>query len=243
MCLLIVLAGLDGPFRIVAASNRDEQRDRKAAPPGLYVGARHRMLSPRDRRAGGTWLAVSERGWLAGLTNFASVRPHAAAASRGELPHLALDADRIDAAAATVVEAVSAQSYGDFQLVICDGERTVVVRQVAGAVTVVDRADRVTIVTNEHPPGALDLADADAAAAPGLTLAERFALLQPILLRDGSDGGHRILKRGEHYGTVSSSLIAVPREDPRQLIWRYAAGAPDVAPYREYGNLGRRLEG
>ena len=40
--------------------------------------------------------------------------------------------------------------------------------------------------------------------------------------------------------TVSSSLIAVHR-DPARSIFRYAAGAPDVAPYQNYGNLAARL--
>jgi len=40
---------------------------------------------------------------------------------------------------------------------------------------------------------------------------------------------------------VSSSLIAIPRGDLRELVWRYAAGAPDEVPYRNYGNLARRL--
>jgi len=48
-------------------------------------------------------------------------------------------------------------------------------------------------------------------------------------------------QRGDGYGTVSSSLIAVPAQDPLALVWRYAAGPPDVTDYKNYGNLGRRL--
>ena len=56
--------------------------------------------------------------------------------------------------------------------------------------------------------------------------------------------GHRILKKGDSsYGTVSSALIAVPGEDLRRLIWRYAPGPPDETEYRSYGNLGKRLMG
>jgi hypothetical protein len=36
-------------------------------------------------------------------------------------------------------------------------------------------------------------------------------------------------------------LLAVPAGDPGQLVWRYAAGPPDVTEFRNYGNLGRRL--
>jgi hypothetical protein len=62
-----------------------------------------------------------------------------------------------------------------------------------------------------------------------------------LLLDAGDHGGHRVLKKGGSYGTVSSSLIAVPSADLRALVWRYAAGSPDEAPYRSYGNLARRL--
>ena len=58
MCILILLRGLHREHPIVVGGNRDERTDRKAAPPGLWVGEHHRVLSPRDRVAGGTWLAI-----------------------------------------------------------------------------------------------------------------------------------------------------------------------------------------
>ena len=54
----------DYPVFLLVASNRDEERSRPSSPPGLWVGERRRILSPRDRRAGGTWLAVNDRGML-----------------------------------------------------------------------------------------------------------------------------------------------------------------------------------
>ena len=71
MCLLIVVRGRFAGHPIVVAGNRDERRDRKASPPGLWVGERRRVLSPRDRVAGGTWLGVNDLGAFAGLTNIA----------------------------------------------------------------------------------------------------------------------------------------------------------------------------
>src|SRR5688572_23652124 len=104
MCLLIVLRGLDRSHPVAVAANRDERRDRRAAPPGLFVGARRTMLSPRDREAGGTWLAVSAAGTFAGITNVAGAPAVPGAPTRGDLPHIALDAagdgTDLDAAAA-----------------------------------------------------------------------------------------------------------------------------------------------
>src|SRR5688572_16621251 len=123
MCLLIVLQGLDPDFPIFVASNRDEQRERKASPPGLWVGERHRVLSPRDRRAGGTWLGVNDRGMFAGLTNLAGVPAGVLPTTRGTLPHLALDQDDLDSAVAAVAQVTAAREHNAFQLVLADGTR------------------------------------------------------------------------------------------------------------------------
>lgn len=241
MCLLIVLRGLHGDHPIVVAGNRDERLDRRASPPGLWVGQRVRMLSPRDRQADGTWLAVDEHGRFAGLTNIVGEPPLAGAPSRGSLPHLALDQSDLDAAVAAVRARVGEQAHAAFQLVLCDGVRTIVMRHERGVVRVIEWCDPVLVVSNEHEPGQLRLRGQSAGTAPGIDLPGRLEALA-VLLRDrGGDGEHAVCKRGPERGTVSSSLVAVPRGDLTKLVWLYAPGAPDVTPYRNYGNLGRRL--
>lgn len=239
MCLLIVLTGCDGEQPLLVAANRDEDRTRLASPPGLFVGARHRMLSPRDRRAGGTWLAVADHGLFAGLTNVAGTPPIAGAPSRGHLPHLALDEDDLDAAEAAVRAAVAARAHAAFQLVLADARAIRVLRHEGGVFERTVASD-VVVVSNEHRVGTLALPGLEAVRRSGLDAQQRLERLAPLLLDEGSVSGHRILKTGGAYGTVSSSLIAVGA-DPRGLVWRYAAGAPDAVAYREYGNLGRRL--
>lgn len=240
MCLLIVIAGVDPDYPIVVAGNRDELRARPSAPPGLFVGKRHRMLSPRDRRAGGTWMAVNDAGMFAGLTNLSRAGVRSGAPSRGRLAHLALDEDDLDAAVAAVRRAVGAGLDNAFQLVMSDGRSTVVLGYDGSDVRVQTTRDPV-VVSNEHRMGELDLPGLAAALEPGLEVGQRLQTLQPILCDRGETGGHRILKIGGDYGTVSSSLIAVPRGDLRRLIWRYAPGPPHETDYRNYGNLGRRL--
>lgn len=241
MCLLIVLAGVDPAFPVVVAGNRDEQRARPSAPPGLFVGLNRRMLSPRDRRAGGTWLAVSDRGMVAGLTNLAGVPRRAGARSRGELPHLALDQADVGAAVEAVRTAAERTVFDGFQLVVSDGLHTRVLVHRDGRIEEHDIAGGSVVISNEHRIGELGLPGLDAACAEGLSVEDRFAALAVLLLDTGASSGHRVLKRGGDYGTVSSSLIAVPRGDIRGLRWRFAPGQPDEVPYREYGNLARRL--
>ena len=241
MCSLIVVFGIDDDFPVLVAGNRDERRDRPSAPPGLYVGAVHRMLSPRDRRAGGTWLAVAETGMVAGLTNVFGAPAPDGATTRGELPHLALDAATLDDAVERVERRVAEHRYGGFQLLLCDGRQAHVIRHVDGELSHVRRDRGPIVISNEHPVDALQLPDLPAALEPGLDVDARLERLRVCLTDAGERSGHRVLKRGGAYGTVSSSLIAVPAGDPRDLRWNFAAGQPDEVPYRRYGNLGRRL--
>ena len=81
------------------AANRDEFLDRAATGPEL-LARRRAIVGGRDLRAGGTWLAISEHGVVAGLLNRRTeALPLASKRSRGELPMLALAAGSAAAAA------------------------------------------------------------------------------------------------------------------------------------------------
>lgn len=241
MCILIVLRGLHRDHPLVVGGNRDERTDRPASPPGLWVGQRSRVLSPRDRRAGGTWLAIDGHGRFAGITNLASVAPVPESPSRGHLPHLALDQPTLDDAVAAVQARLADQAYSGFQLVLADATRTLVLRHTRSGLTVGEWQDPVLVLTNEHAPGELSVRGLPLALQPGTDLSRRLDVLADVLRDRGGGGQYAICKRGDGYGTVSSSLLAVPAADPQRLVWRFASGPPDITPYRDYGNLGRRL--
>ena len=243
MCSLFVLLDADPDFPILVAANRDEQRARPSSPPGLFVGRHRRILSPRDQRAHGTWMGVNDALWFAGLTNVAGGNRSAAAASRGALPHLALDQEHFDAVPKAIAAEVVARAYNDFQLLVTDGTRAVVLRHVDRALCVETPSTRTFVLTNEHAPQTLQVPGLDGARAHRLSVLERLDRLAPLLLDTGASSGHRVLKVGGDYGTVSSSLVAIPRRDVMQLIWRFAPGSPEQTSYRNYGNLGRRLRG
>lgn len=241
MCLLIVMRGLHPGHPVVAGANRDERTDRPFSPPGLFVGRTRRILSPRDRLAGGTWIGVNDNGTFAAITNLAGNPPPAGAPSRGHLVHLALDAESVARGIEAVEQAVQAAPHGGFQLALCDGNQTLVVVHRAGRIDVLAWPDPVLVMTNEHAPGQLHLPLLAPALAAGLALEGRLDLLAAALRDRGESSGHAVLKKGAGYGTVSSSLLALHGSDPLRLVWRYAAGAPDEVGYRNYGNLGRRL--
>jgi uncharacterized protein with NRDE domain len=241
MCLLVVLRGFHASHPILVGANRDERSDRASAPPGLWVGERRRILSPRDREAGGTWLAVDDRGRFAGLTNWAAAPAVPGAPSRGVLPHLALDQDDLEAAVDAVAARVAAAPHPGFQLVLCDGDRLLVLRHCGGRLERVDWLDPVLVVTDEHGPGELTPRGLDEAVDPRRAVDAQLDALGALLAGRGQEGEYAICKRGPCYGTVSSSVLAVAASGPLGLVWRYAAGPPDTTPYRNYGNLGRRL--
>ena len=241
MCLLIVLRGLQPGHPVVAGANRDERTDRPFSPPGLLVGRTRRILSPRDRLAGGTWIGVNDAGVFAAITNLAGSPPPAGAPSRGHLVHLVLDAGSPTEGLATVERVAREMPHGGFQLAVCDGRQTFVMVHRAGRIDVVAWPDPVLVMTNEHAPGRLQLPLLAPAMDAALSIEHRLDLVAAALRDRGESSGHAVLKKGTGYGTVSSSLVAVHGSDPQRLVWRYAAGAPDEVGYRNYGNLGRRL--
>jgi uncharacterized protein with NRDE domain len=86
VCLLIALSGTVPGVPLLIAANRDELYQRPADPVTVLRGGPPRILGGRDELAGGTWLAVSEHGVVAGLTNQPATARDPAKRSRGELP-------------------------------------------------------------------------------------------------------------------------------------------------------------
>ena len=127
---------------------------------------------------------------------------------------------------AAVRHEVQHHSYNAFQLVLCDGVSIAVLAHDSSGVQVVRVSGPVAVVTSEHRLGELELPQLSAVLAPGQTPAARLERMETILADAGDHDGHRILKLGGAYGTVSSSLLAVPRSGVHKLIWHYAPGAP-----------------
>src|SRR5262245_17160908 len=121
MCLLIVAFRVHPDAPLVVAANRDEWLARPALAMDVLRDADPRVLGGRDLLAGGTWLAVSERGLVAGLTNLpAPTGRDPGKRSRGELPlRLALAPTAAEAAAAFARE-VRPADYNPCWLLVAD---------------------------------------------------------------------------------------------------------------------------
>jgi len=196
--LLRLAPGSDEP--VLLAANRDEYRDRLADDPHVIVPG---VFAGRDRRAGGTWLAVGAGG-LAALTNVAST-PRDGAPSRGDLPLAAL-AGRLPADFA---------AYNPFNLLVVDaaGARLITRGPDGGTRGPVALGAGTYVIVNEAfgdgtGPRARHAAELVGAAPPSFDLLASHG-------RHGDDG---LCHHGDAYGTVSSTVIALDR---RLRVARY----------------------
>lgn len=253
MCFLLLHHRTRADAPLVLLANRDEDYARLFDAPGWRDGP-PRVLAPRDRRAGGTWLGVREDGLVAALTNRREAAAVTGTRSRGlllddVLRHGAVHAPRgparsessVGAAAAAgawALEHLEHEAYAGFNLLLADGQEAFVLRHAGSAAAGVSPPGSLVrlppgahVLTNLHD---LDEVRAPAAGAPdaGEPLPELLARLERLAADSTTvlPGDHRILKRGAARGTVCSAVLALAAG--REPLLRFAAGPPDRAPFR-----------
>ena len=246
MCSLVMLRRPDHAWPLIVAANRDEKTDRPWRPPGRHWPDRPEVMAGRDETAGGSWLGLNDFGLLAALLNrVGSLGPAPDKRSRGELVLDALDHADADAAA-DALAAIDGRAYRPFNLVIADNRDAFWLRSTGGAMVEVH-----PIVPGTHMLTALDLDDQAspriraylprfrAAPAPDPATGDWDSwrrLTSEATPADGDEeGGAMIQSRAAGFGTVSSSLIALPEATygkPTPPIWLFAPGRPDQTEYR-----------
>lgn len=219
-------------------------QSRAWSPPGRHWPDRPDTVAGRDNLAGGSWLGLNDHGVAAAALNrTGSLGPAADTRSRGELVLDALDyADAADAAQA--LSGLDPRAYRTFNLVIADNR---------DAFWLCNRIGASEIEVNDVPVGVslITSQDMNDPTAPRVaSFAQRFktapaptpetgdwdawAALMGTRLGALDDAPNEALcVTSEHgFGTVSSSLIALPTPDPNtKPIWLFSAGQPDIEPY------------
>lgn len=241
MCTLVIAwqALADAP--VVVAANRDEALDRPASPPAVIAG-KPAIVAPRDEQAGGTWLGYNDRGLLVGLSNRWTDAELTGGRSRGQLVLDLLQCGSADAAGSEVEEALAADEYEPFNLVVADAE-TAMVFEWDGALSVADLVPGVHAVLNAGwndrfgaVPGREEL------VAAQVEIAGR--LREVLAVRDGESAGDWLDRAAavladhemgvcvhrDGFGTRSSSLIALRADGT--ATYRFADGPPCRTPYR-----------
>lgn len=244
MCTLVILRRPGHAWPLLVAANRDEMVDRPWQPPARHWPDRPDVAGGLDELAGGTWLAVNDNDVVAAILNReGSLGPSTDKRTRGELVLEAVD--HADAAeAATALSALDGSAYRSFNLVVADNATAWWIRG----------TETPQVEVFEIPPGLHMITsrelDDTASQRIGRFLPRFRAAAEPDVEADDWSGWMSLLATRLHdpnedpreamcivtdqgYGTVSSTLLALPAPDhpERERIWRFAAGRPGDHPY------------
>jgi uncharacterized protein with NRDE domain len=241
MCTVVILRRPEHDWPLLIAANRDEMLERPWLPPARHWPDRPDVVAGIDTLSSGSWLGVNDHGVaVAVLNRVGSLGPVANKRSRGELVLEALDhADARDAAGA--LSDIDPDAYRTFNLVIADNRDAYWLAGRTGA-------DRVTI--EALPAGhsfftSSDRNDPDkprveaylplfeAAKTPDPEANDWSEWLRLMGDRTGATRDEPMCIVSDYgYGTVSSSLIALPKPTPGVLPhWSFAAGRPDITEF------------
>ena len=244
MCTVIIDRRPEDSWPVVIAANRDERGSRPWRAPARHWDDRPEVVGGFDDAAGGSWMGINDDGVVAILLNRrGTLGPQAGKRSRGELVLEALDHADAAAAAAALVH-LNAGAYRPFNLVLADNRDAIwLANRGRGRVEAIPIPDGVSLIAADDlndPRGPRDRFRPAFAAAPRPDPAGGdWSAWQALLTRrdpdpvDGPRGGLCVVTDGD-YGTVSSSLVALPAAVSAQVrpIWLFAAGRPGEAAYR-----------
>jgi uncharacterized protein with NRDE domain len=236
MCTLAVAFQVDRRWPIVAAANRDERLGRPASGWALRDAAGGRYAAPADLLAGGTWIGVSRRGVLAGLTNYHAPLewyPDAARRSRGEIVALALAAPSAREAR-TLLGRMDASRWNPFHLLVADASAAFVWRWDGEGAAFVELAAGLHVVTERSPDGSCPRGALVRGRWPLDASAQR---LRELLTIHGPDGeAATCIHRDPAYGTRSSAVLRLARDLGSSELF-VAEGRPCTTPLEDRSDL------
>ena len=257
MCTVVILRRPEAAWPVLLASNRDEMAGRPWSPPGHHWPDRAEIVAGRDDLAGGSWLGVNQSGVVAAILNrHGTLGPAPGLRSRGELVLEALDhADAKDAAKA--LGQLDPTAFRAFNMVIADNRDAFWVRSLGSTVPTCGGIKVVPIPAGLSMLTAHELNDESsariryyrprfaAAAVPDPARNDWHDWAKLLASREhepeaGPHGGLTIVTQEEAgkrsgYGTLSSSLIALaaPGHTSPGMVWRFAPGPADIAPFED----------
>ncbi len=241
---------------LVVAANRDERLDRPAVAVTVLRDRDPRILGGRDLLAGGTWLAVSSGGVVAGLTNQPSANGRdPAKRSRGELPLACVSHPTAAAAVAALAADVDPVHYnpcwmlvGDrdalFSVAIGPGSARPEIEELAAGLHVLENAP--LRAASSKASFDRELVERALAEQADQTVASAVAALervlrdhQPAVPEPRTDAAGRVWPaalsaacvHADGFGTRSSAIITVPAVGLPALL--VADGKPCVTPMRD----------
>src|SRR5208283_2300583 len=243
MCMLAILYRVAKNTPILLAANREENTARPTQFPKIQPGS-PRVVCGTDKQAGGTWLGVNQFGLLVAVTNRARVRAPLEPRSRGLLCRDLLEVRTAREAAELARKELSTGRYaganylcadGKYAAVVYGGHRVEVVELEPGLHTLSsgnlnDKNDE----RHEFIRRMLTLHTLDSAVT-FLAVASRAFSRKP-----DTEGRRGLVLTGGEHGTVSSTLLSLPRKI-QQSIYQYSDGPPSDHPYEDLSALLRQV--
>ncbi len=246
MCTLIINWQPENKWPITIGTNRDEMLNRPWKAPARHWQNRPDVIGGLDQLAGGSWLGLNDFGVVAGILNRQdSLGPKPNKRSRGELVLEALDhSDAIDAA--TALADLNSSSYRAFNMIIADNRDALWIRHTGQEdyrIEVFPLPYGLSMITSQDlndplaPRIAHHLHKMRKARNPDPN--SNFWSIWPEVLTnqtkfDPQDPTSAMNIRTDYgFGTISSSLIALPSNSVQTPVWLFAAGPPDKHKYNQ----------
>ncbi|MCG6870960.1 MAG: NRDE family protein [Gammaproteobacteria bacterium] len=242
MCTLVLLRRKHHDWPLLLAANRDEMSDRPWLPPDYHWPDRPGVLAGRDSQAGGSWLGLNSDGVIAGVLNRpGSLGPASGYRSRGELVLEALEhAEALEARAALLD--LEPASYRPFNLLVADRHSAHCLVHDGRQISAIDVSEGLHMLT-AHGMDATASARARrylprfrVAPVPDPAQQQWSAWERLLASREHAPGepeGAMNLRLSGGFGTVCATLIALPAHPGEMARFRFAAGPPDQAEFRE----------
>ncbi len=228
---------------ILIASNREESFDRPTQQPKIQSGT-PRTVCGIDRKAGGTWLGVNQRGMVATVTNRKKENVPADPRSRGLLCRELLNSRSAEEAAQYAAEELATGAYAganyvcidlDYGAVVYGGDEIKIVELTPALHVLTDGdLDDLNDPRQDYVRRMLTLHTLDSSVA-FLAVASRAFSRKP-----DSAGRRGIVRVGGNYGTVSSTLLALSGKIS-QAVLQYTPGPPSEHSYDDLSALLRQV--
>ena len=243
MCVMAILYKSTHDAPILVAYNREELLDRPTQAPRIQSG-KPRVVCGIDRKAGGTWLGISQHGLFAAVTN----RPKAVVPpeprSRGLLCRELLTKRTAHEAAEHAAEELATGRYAGANYVVADFKYAAVVHG-GDRVGVVEITPGLHVLTDGNVDDMLDRRQQFVRRLLTLHTLDSgvtfLAVASKTFSRKPDAAGRRgLILKGADYGTVSSTLVSLSTR-PQNSILQYAPGPPSDCPYDDLSALLRQV--
>ncbi|MBL8888533.1 MAG: NRDE family protein [Planctomycetaceae bacterium] len=236
MSLLALVYQLVPDSPILVAANRDETLDRSCPNPTIQSG-KPRILASFDPKTKGTYLGVNQRGMMAAAIPRKKFGSAIGTKSRSLLCREMLKCSSARAAVDMAVAQLHTDQYDGVNLVVADSESGWVVHS-STQTEVVELNPGLNIIGNynldDPRDGRVGLARRMLTLQTLDSPVKFLALASKVFARGATEPGRpSMVVRDSGYGTISSTLIALGKK-PRDAIYQYAAGSPDVVRYEDF---------